>query len=42
MHKEDITKKFNSRLSLKPVENEVFDVENVLSGLMKKGKKKKK
>ena len=42
MPKEDITKKFNSRLSLKPVENEVFDVENVLSGLMKKGKKKKK
>ena len=42
MPKEDITKKFNSRLSLKPVENEFFDVENVLSGLMKKGKKKKK
>ncbi|WP_440936885.1 PilN domain-containing protein [Candidatus Pelagibacter sp.] len=42
MPKEDITKKFNSRLSLKPVENEVFDIENVLSGLMKKGKKKKK
>ncbi|WP_440633778.1 PilN domain-containing protein [Candidatus Pelagibacter sp. HIMB1485] len=37
--KEKITKKFNSRLSLKPVTNEVFDDETVVSKLLKAGKK---
>ena len=37
--KEKITKKFNSRLSLKPLENEVFDDETVVLKLLKAGKK---
>ena len=37
--KEKITKKFNSRLSLKPITNEIFDDETVVSKLLKKGKK---
>jgi len=36
---ETITKKFNSMLSLKPTENEIFDNEAVVSKLLKKGKK---
>ena len=39
--KETISKKFNSSLSLKPLENESFDNEVVLSKLIKAGKKKK-
>ena len=39
---ETITKKFNSMLSLKPFENEVFDNEKVVSKLLKSGKKKKR
>ena len=38
---EDISKKFNSRLSLKPIENETFDDEATVSKLLKTGKKKK-
>ena len=38
--KEKITKKFNSRLSLKPLSDEMFDDGAVLSNLMKEGKKK--
>ena len=37
--KEKITKKFNSRLSLKPLENEIFDDETVVLKLLKAGKK---
>ncbi|WP_440910175.1 PilN domain-containing protein [Candidatus Pelagibacter sp.] len=37
--KEKITKKFNSRLSLKPLENEIFDDETVVVKLLKAGKK---
>ena len=36
---ENISKKFNSSLSLKPVEDEKFDKEAVLSKLLKSGKK---
>ena len=36
---EKITKKFNSRLSLKPITDEVFDDEAVVSNLLKAGKK---
>ena len=39
---ETITKKFNSKLSLKPFEDEVFDNEKVVAKLLKSGKKKKK
>ena len=35
---ENITKKFNSRLSLKPLENEIFDNEKVVAALTKKKK----
>ena len=37
--KEKITKKFNSRISLKPIKNEVFDDETVVSKLLKADKK---
>ena len=37
---EQISKKFNSRLSLKPTDNELFDNEVVVSKLIKEGKKK--
>ena len=37
---EQISKKFNSRLSLKPTDNELFDDEVVVSKLIKEGKKK--
>ena len=37
--KEKITKKFNSRISLKPIKNEVFDDETVVSKLIKVDKK---
>ena len=36
---ESITKKFNSRLSLKPFEDEIFDDEVTVSNLLKTGKK---
>ena len=36
---ETITKKFNSRLSLKPITDEVFDDEAIVSNLLKAGKK---
>ena len=36
---ESITKKFNSRLSLKPFENEIFDNEVTVTELLKAGKK---
>ena len=36
---ETITKKFNSRLSLKPIAEEVFDDEAIVSSLLKAGKK---
>ena len=36
---EKITKKFNSRISLKPIKNEVFDDETVVSKLLKADKK---
>ena len=36
---EKITKKFNSRISLKPIKNEVFDDETVVSKLIKADKK---
>ena len=36
---ETITKKFNSRLSLKPVAEEVFDDDAIVSSLLKAGKK---
>ena len=39
---ETITKKFNSMLSLKPFEDEVFDNEKVVAKLLKSGKKKKR
>ena len=39
---ETITKKFNSKLSLKPFEDEVFDNEKIVAKLLKSGKKKKK
>jgi len=35
---ENITKKFNSRLSLKPLEDEIFDDEKVVAALTKKKK----
>ena len=37
--KEKITKKFNSRLSLKPLADEVFDDETIVSDLLEAGKK---
>ena len=37
---EMITKKFNSRLSLKPIADEVFDDEAIVSNLLKAGKKR--
>ena len=37
--KEKITKKFNSRISLKPIKNEIFDDETVVSKLLKADKK---
>ena len=36
--KEKITKKFNSRLSLKPLSTEVFDDETIVSDLLEAGK----
>ena len=39
---EMITKKFNSRLSLKPISEEIFDDETVLAKLIGEGKKGKK
>ena len=39
MPNETITKKFNSRLSLKPITDEVFDDEAIVSNLLKAGKK---
>ena len=35
---ETITKKFNSRLSLKPINDEIFDDEVIVSNLLKAGK----
>ena len=38
---ETISKKFNSMLSLKPTDNEIFDNEATVAKLLKSGKKKK-
>ena len=35
---ETITKKFNSRISLKPLADEIFDDETILANLLKAGK----